>query len=116
MLMSMLSKGVIKILMDFGMVVVGKKVMVWGYFNFNMYFGLYGFFMVMILGVIVSVVYIVLMKKYIIIKMLDFVLLVVVNVFIGVILVVVVFYVVGIINWIFSKFNIMVIEWIVKII
>ena len=115
-LTSTLSKGATKILTDSGMAVAGKKVTAWGYFNFNTYFGSYGFFTVMILGAIASAVYIALMKKHITIKMPDSVPPAVANAFTGVIPAAAAFYVVGIINWIFSKFNTTVIEWIAKII
>lgn len=112
-----LSAGATKILTDSGMAVAGKKVTAWGYFNFNTYFGSYGFFTVMILGAIASTCYIFLMKKHITIKMPDSVPPAVANAFTGVIPAAAAFYVVGIINWLVSNFGqTTVIEWIAKVI
>lgn len=71
----------------------------------------------MIFGFILIIIYVKLMCRNIIIKMLDFVLLVVSKVFVVIIFVLVVFYVVGIIDWVFFKIiNMDVIIWIFKII
>lgn len=109
-----LSASATKILTDSGLAVSGKSISAWGFFNFNTYFGSYGFFTVMILGAVAATCYIWLMKKHITIKMPDSVPPAVANAFTGIIPAAAAFYVVGIINWLVSKAGTTVIEWIAK--
>lgn len=101
-LKNVLTKGDIKSLTDAGAAVTGKNVSAWGYFNFNKYFGAYGFFTVMIMGGIAVAIYIMLMKKHITIKMPDSVPPAVANAFTGIIPAIAGLYVVGIIDYLFS--------------
>lgn len=97
-----LTKGDIKSITDAGAAVAGKNVSAWGYFNFNKYFGAYGFFTVMIMGGIAIAIYIMLMKKHITIKMPESVPPAVSNAFTGIIPATAGLYVVGVINYLFS--------------
>lgn len=97
-----LTKADIQTFTDAGAVVAGKNVNAWGWFNFNKYFGAYGFFTVMIMGAISVSIYIMLVKKHITIKMPDSVPPAVSNAFTGIIPAVAGLYVVGIIDWLLS--------------
>ena len=64
-LKNVLTKGDIKTLTAANMAVNGKNISAWGWFNFNKYFGAYGFFTIMIMGAISVAVYIALVKRHI---------------------------------------------------
>lgn len=109
-----LSKGAIKTLTDAGAAVSGKDINMWGFFNFNKYFGSYGFFTVMIMGAISISIYIWLMKKHITIKMPETVPPAVANAFTGIIPATAGLYLTGIINYLFSINKTTVIDFISK--
>ena len=113
-LKNVLTKGDIKTLTDAQMAVNGKNISAWGWFNFNKYFGAYGFFTIMIMGAISVAVYIALVKRHITIKMPDSVPPAVSNAFTGIIPATAGLFVVGIIDYLFTLKNTTVIDLIAK--
>lgn len=110
-----LGKAAIKSLTDAGAAVTGKDVSMWGFFNFGKFFGVYGFFTVMLMGAIAATIYIWLMKKHITIKMPDSVPPAVANAFTGIVPAAVALYAVGIINYLFTQYGTTVIEFIARV-
>lgn len=94
-----------RVLTTAGASVKGASVKIPGYFNFNTYFGSYGFFTVMIMGAIAASIYIWLVKKNITIKMPDSVPPAVSKAFTGIIPAIGALYVPGIITWLFTTYG-----------